>query len=201
MSYTALVVDGQGVRLLDLHVDRLAAGGVDRAWIRSSLAGLLPGAWTVRVVDGELECRPREGPGYLDDALPFRTHVSPYLDHVGRFPKPAPPNRYSPLRERGVVTLLTSADGAEVFEASVAMVLAWDGSSLVLPPEDRPRVDSTMERAIACSLPFVRRPIQLDAGWSLLAGNATSGVVGVGRPLIECVPERIVQALRDVHRS
>jgi len=199
MTYTALLRDDDGVRLLEHHVRRLAADGFDPDELREALNALPTGAWTVRVVDGRLDATPREGPGLLADALPSRVVASPFLERTGRFPKPAPPNPYVPLRERGVVTLLCDASLDEVFETSVAMVLAFDGASLVLPPDDRPRVDSTMERAIEAALPFVRRPIRLDAGWSLLAGNATTGVVRVGRPLAESVPAELARALRAVH--
>lgn len=173
MIWTAVKVVTSGVVLFEEHLRRLSpAGPAVFDQFRAFARDASPGAWILRVVGDELEAE--SFTSSMRDAAPVRTCVSPFADRTGAFPKPARPSAYHSLRQPGVVTLLTSTDGEELFETCTASLVSWDGSRLILVPDDRPRVDATSERFLARTFDVVRRPIRAD-GQPLLAVNAVKG--------------------------
>jgi len=90
-------------------------------------------------------------------------------------PKPSSPSPYDAVREEGVATLLTSPDGAEIYEACSTAVLGWDGGRIVCVPAGRPRVWSTAEHAVREHLAVVEAPILTASAAPLLLVNAVKG--------------------------
>lgn len=174
MIWTALRVTSSGVVLFDEHLRRLApAGDAFLRAFRDFAASADPGSWIVRA-DGDSLSRERFTSALKDNA-PTQTLVSPYADLVGAFPKRARPSRYHDLRVPGVVTLLSSSDGTELYESCVASLVGWDGQKLILVPESRPRTDSTSERFLEQHFDCVRLPFRADDRQPLLVVNAVKG--------------------------
>lgn len=179
VPYTTLLVDDSGVRWAEQHERRFVPGGpVAVAAFRAFAADVAPGVYAVRWEPGGLvvETRPASR---LRDGIPVRYLSSPFASVRGRFPKPPPP-AYREVRMPGVVTLLTDPTGREIYEACVATVIAWNGRNWVVPPADRPRVDSVAEAVLRDALPVVEAPIPVGSDWPLALINA---VVGVCFPL------------------
>lgn len=176
MRYTTLLVTDAGVVLFQRHLARLAPEGdaVTAAFRRFALTAA-PGAYALRAEAGRLDFQPRPG-SRLQGGMPTRVRVSPVAHLRGLFPKPPSPCVYDAVRETGTATLLTTADGAELLEACVAAVVGWDGHRLVLPPLDRPRVDSVSEQAVRAGLPFVEAPLLADSSLAVALVNAVKGV-------------------------
>lgn len=174
MIWTALRVVPAGVVFFDDHLRRLGpAGPAVAERFRAFARDASPGAFVLRAVGDDLEVE--SFTSSMRDDAPVRTCVSPFADRTGAFPKPARPSPYHSLRVPGTVTLLTSADGRELFETCTAALLGWDGARLVLVPRDRPRVDATSERFLARAFDCVRRPISSDGDEPLVAINAVKG--------------------------
>ena len=200
MRYTTLRVSDAGVVLFDLHVERLAPEGPAGLAAFARFAGeATPGVYAVALTGGELRVERRAG-SQLVEGMPARLAVSPFAALRGAFPKPGPPCAYDRVRLPGVATLLTSADGEEIYEGCVAAVLGWDGARFVGVPQDRPRVDSTAEAAVRGALPFVRAPLRAEAREPLILINAVTGpcAVRTGRPP---VPAEAVRSLAQVMES
>jgi hypothetical protein len=188
MRYTTLRVATAGVVLYDFHVERLAPEGpAGLAAFARFAREATPGIYGVAVVDGELRVERLTG-SRLVAGMPVRQRVSPFAALRGAFPKPGPPNAYDTVRLAGVATLLTSSDGAEIYESCVAAVLGWDGTRFVCVPEDRPRVASLSEAAVRAVLPCVRAPLRTDDRLPLILLNAVAGpcAVDTGRPPVPC---------------
>jgi hypothetical protein len=197
LRYTTLRVTVAGVVLHDFHVERLAPEGpAGLAAFARFARDATPGAYGVVVAGDELRAERRAGSS-LVEGMPVRFAVSPFTERRGAFPKPAPPSAYDDVRCPGIATLLTSADGNEIYESCVAAVLGWDGTRFVCVPEDRPRVASVAEAAVRAMLPFVRAPLRTDDRLPLILLNAVAGpcVVGTGRPP---VPADAVMLLTQV---
>jgi hypothetical protein len=198
LRFTSLRVTAEHqVLLFDGHVRRL--GEDARAALRAFEAAAEPGAYRATWDGTQLLTTPRP-PSRLVDGIPTRFAVSPFADQRGRFPKPAPPSRYDGVRLPGVATLLTDGSGDELFEGCVASLVAWDGVTLVLPPEDAPAVASVAEAALAARLPHRRARLLVSAGWPLLLINAVAGTCAPsveGRaPFPEAVRARVDALLR-----
>jgi hypothetical protein len=184
LRYTTLRVTEAGVVLHDFHVERLAPeGAAGLAAFARFARNARPGIYGVTVAGEELRAEPRAGSN-LVEGMPVRLVVSPFAARRGAFPKPGPPSPYDGVRGPGVATLLTSADGSEIYESCVAAVLGWDGTHFVGVPEDRPRVASVAEAAVRATLPFVRSPLRTDDCLPLVLLNAVAGpcTVSTGRP-------------------
>jgi hypothetical protein len=184
LRYTTLRVTGAGVVLHDFHVKRLAPEGpAGLAAFACFAREATPGVYGVAVAGGELRAEGRTGSS-LAEGMPVRLVVSPFAAQRGAFPKPGPPSAYDGVRLPGLATLLTSADGGEIYESCVAAVLGWDGARFVGVPEDRPRVASVTEAAVLAMLPFVRSPLYTDDRLPLVLLNAVAGpcTVDTGRP-------------------
>jgi hypothetical protein len=184
VRYTTLRIVPEGVVLLAEHRRRLApegAAGV-RAFDRF-LATAAPGVWSVRLDGAALTATARAG-SRLFDGVPLRRRPSPFARAEtaapgagGPFPKPAPPCPYDAVRADGVLTLLSDADGSELWEACVAALVGWSESDggLVLPPKGRPRVASVAEAALARALPVRHAPLRWADDLPLAAVNAVAG--------------------------
>jgi hypothetical protein len=173
MSYTVLRVTEAGVVLFDAHRRRL--GAACEAAFDAFAAAAEPGIYGLRGVDGRLEVTRRER-SRLYDGIPVRFLPSPIADRTGPQVKTPSPSPWDAVRQDGVATLLTSPDGAEIYESCAAGVLAWDGTTLVAPPLETPRIASVTEAFLLARHPHRRAPIRRDAGWALVLINAVAGV-------------------------
>ena len=173
MSYTTLRVSRSGVVLFAAHAERLGPALLPA--FESFAASATEGVYSLRAQGYQLlvEQRPESR---LRDGVALRTAVSPVLARGGPFPKPASPSEYDAVRAPGTVTLLTDAAGEELYECDLASVMAWDGSTLILVPEDRPRVLSVAELFVARTFAHRRAPIRVDGTWGLLLINAVAAV-------------------------
>ncbi len=116
------------------------------------------------------------------------THMTELAPHaLGGFPKTAPPDRYDTVRAPGVATLLSSADGSELFEACSAAVIAWEDGQILCVPRRCPRVDSTSERALREQL-SVREASISSRAHSLLLVNAVKGTCALAAPWSDGFP-------------
>lgn len=183
MPYTVLrVTESRGVPLFEGHVRRL--GEDTRAALRHFAMEAVPGVYRATWGSGKLVTTLRP-PSRLVEGMPTRFVVSPFAGQRGRFAKPAPPTPYDAVRVAGVSSLLTGADGTEMYEACVASLVAWDGAMLVLPPDDVPAVASLAEAEVAERFPHRRARLFVEGAWPLLLINAVAGTCAVsveGRP-------------------
>ncbi len=197
MRYTTLRVTRVGIVLHDFHARRLAPEGPGALTAFARFAReAAPGVYALRVSGAALTAEPRAGSA-LAEGMPVRLAVSPCATGRGPFPKPAPPGPYDAVRQAGVATLLTSADGAEIYESCVAAVLGWDGARFVCVPDGRPRVASVAEAAVRAGLPWVAAPLRVEDAMPLVLLNAVAGpcTVATGRPSL---PAAALDALRQV---
>ena len=194
--YTVLGVTPSGVPLFEKHVRRL--GLSSRPALLRFVGAAAPGVYRVTWTGVELLTEAR-GESRLRDGLPVRFVVSPYAALRGRFAKPAPPNRYEAVRAPGVATLLTSEDGAQLYESCSAALVAWDGAHLVLPTLDAPGVRSLAEEALVDALPHRRAELLVASDWPLLLINAVAGACAIEAPGRGAFPleqrEKIASAL------
>lgn len=193
MSYTALRVTESGVVLFDAHRRRL--GPAYAAAFDAFAAEAAPGIYGLRGTDGRLEATRRER-SRLFEGIPVRFLPSPIAERVGPQVKTPSPSPWDAVRQDGVATLLTSPDGAELYESCTAGVLAWDGGTLVAPPDEAPRIASVTEAFLLGRHAHRRTPIRRDAGWALVLVNAVAGacVPSLDAPPF---PTGVLSALRD----
>jgi hypothetical protein len=183
-TYTVLkLTEASGVPLFEQHVRRLGvdARGALRHFASQGMAGVYRVWWDGR----QLSTLKLDGTA-LREGMPARLAVSPWAGQRGRHPKPSPPSPYDSVRVDGVATLLTNAEGTELYESCRASLLAWDGTSLVVPPEDAPAVASVAEAEVVAKFPHRRAPLLVHSGWPLLQLNAVVGTCAMvveGRPL------------------
>jgi hypothetical protein len=189
MAYTLLRVEPAGAVLLDYHLRRVGPGAARQ--LEAFVAGAASGVWALRASAGGLRAEARPG-SRLVEGMPTRAVPSPALGRGGRFAKPEPDGLYAPVRQAGVATLLTSADGAEILEACSAAVVGWSGG-LVVAPADRPRVWSTAEEAIREHLS--PRAAPLRAAMPLLLVNAVKGTCAVQGSAFPEAARREIEAL------
>lgn len=180
-TYTVLrVADDFTIPLLHRHAERLGDGAF--AALKHFVSFVVdPGIYRVTWDGRQLSTLLRPA-SRLREGMPTRRLVSPMAKQRGRFPKPAPPSAYDAVRLDGVSTLLTNEAGDELYEACSATVAAWDGESVVLPPEDAPAVASLAEAAIAANEPVRRSPIAAAGAWPLLLVNAVVGTCAIDVP-------------------
>jgi len=178
MTYTVLrVAEDFTIPLLHRHAERLGEGSF-AALKRFVSVVVAPGIYRVTWDGGQLSTLLRPA-SRLREGMPTRLTVSPMANLRGRFPKPAPPSPYDAVRLDGVSTLLTNPAGDELFEACSATLVAWNGDSLVLVPDDAPAVASLAEAAIAANEPVRRRPIATAGTWPVLVVNAVVGTCAI----------------------
>lgn len=199
MRYSLVRVTSAGVVLCDYHARRFAPYGEHaRAAFLRFAAAAAPGIWAVSVDEGgALRTEARSRTRLFDD-MPVRWRCSPVLDRTGRFPKPSSPSPYDAVRREGVATLLTSANGREVFEACSAAVLGWDGDRWVCPPADRPRVWSTAEQAVREHMSASEAPLAVVAPLPLLLVNAVKGACTIAAPDRDPLPPRAVAEIEHL---
>lgn len=195
LPYTVLRVVEAGVVLFDFHRARLADGdGLELAF-DAFAARARPGIYVLRGV-GPAEFSVTERPASrLADGQPTRTLVSPIAHLAGPQRKVPSPSPWDAVRQEGVATLLVSAAGDEYLESCVASVLAWDGTRLLAPPDDRPRVASAFERWLVESAGAVRAPLRVDARQPLILANAVAGPCVPAQPVQP--PPALVERLRE----
>ena len=189
-AYTVLrVAEDFSVPLLHRHAARLGDGAF--AALRHFVSLVVdPGVYRV-TWDGRQLSTLRRPASRLREGMPTRRRVSPMANERGRFPKPAPPSAYDAVRLDGVSTLLTSQAGDAFYEACSATLVAWDGTSLVLPPEDVPAVASIAEAAIAANEPVQRRTLATEGSWPLLLVNAVAGTCAIDVPGRHAFPAEV----------
>ncbi len=178
--YTVLrVTKASGVPLFEGHVRRLgeSSRGALRHFASETAAGIYRVTWDGKQLTTLLRPASR-----LVEGMSTRFVVSPFADQRGRFAKPSPPNLYDAVRIDGVSSLLTDRAGEELYEACVASIVAWDGKSLVLPPEEVPAVASLAEAEVAAKLPVRRARLMIAGDWPLLLINAVAGTCQVQVP-------------------
>ncbi|MFT3712514.1 MAG: hypothetical protein QM817_33115 [Archangium sp.] len=176
-TYSVLrVTEASGIPLFEQHVRRLGADS--RGALRHFASQAMPGVYRLWWDGKQFDTLKLEGSA-LKEGLPTRFAVSPFAAQKGRFSKPAPPSGYDSVRIDGVSTLLTDASGTELYESCRASLLAWDGSSLVLPPEDVPAVASVAEAEVLARFPFRRAQLLVKSDWPLLLLNAVIGTCGI----------------------
>lgn len=193
-GYTVLRVTEQfTIPLLQRHAQRL--GGEALGALRHFISFVVaPGVYRVTWDGRQLSTLELPGSRLLE-GMTTRALTSPFASVAGRFPKQGSPSPYDAVRMNGVSTLLTDASGTEVFEACSAAVVAWNGSALVLPPENRPAVASLAEAAIATHEQVVRAPIRLAESWPLLLVNAVTTCVPKGSSFPAMIRERLAALL------
>jgi len=182
--YTLLLTTEEGIVLHDYHRRRLNPDGdaaTDGAIARFAREAR-PGVYAVWAGEGGVLRVEARGGSRLREGMSARLLVSPLAGGGGPVPKPAAPSPFDAVRAEGIATLLTSADGAEIYEACVAAVLGWDGGRLLVVPSDRPRVWSTAEAAVRDHLPVTEAPLAADAALPLLLVNAVAGTCAVDLP-------------------
>lgn len=196
MSYTLLRVVEEGVVLFEEHRRRLAPAGGRIAALFDDFAGTAtPGIYALRAGAGQLAFERREA-SRLFDGMPVRWLVSPFASRRGLFPKLPSPSEYDACRLAGVSTLLTAGDGMEIFEGCAAAVVGWDGAGFIFVPEDRPRVESTAERALRARVAFASAPILCRASLPLALVNAVAGLCLPAIPEREAIPEAACALVR-----
>ncbi len=185
-----------GVVLGSYHRRRLGLelGGEASAKFARLARESAPGVWAVTAQGDRVVAEPR-GDSRLADGMPVRFAISPVSGSTGALPKPEPGGAYEAVREPGVATLLTSADGREILEACVAAVVGWDGKRVVCVPAERPRVWSCAEQAIREHLEYRERPLRADSDEPLLLVNAVKGACEVSAPGRAPFPAKARQSL------
>ena len=203
MHYTLLRVTSAGIVLREYHVRRLELGesaAAAEAFARFA-AEAMPGVWAVWVEGPEGIRVERRAGTRLHDGIAVRIAPSPAADRSGPFPKLSSPSPYDEVRVDGVATLLTSPDGAEIYEACSAAVLGWDGERVVCVPGDRPRVWSTAEAAVRERLPVTEAPIPVRATMPILLVNAVKGTCGMDAPGRDAFPVDVRSGLDHLFES
>jgi hypothetical protein len=197
VSYSVVRVVDSGVVLFEEHARRMERAGVDAlAAYQRFAAQAKPGVYSLSWGAGRLDVKVRTTVS-LFEGMPARFVVSPVAYSTETLPKAPPPNAYSAVRREGVATLLTSADGTEILESCTAAVFSWDGESILLPPDDRPRLLSTAAAAIEARTSCRRLPLRVDATAPLGLVNAVCGPVApnvAGRDPLPSEARRVVEA-------
>ncbi|HOU53604.1 MAG TPA: hypothetical protein PLQ97_06715 [Myxococcota bacterium] len=198
MRYTTVLVTSRGPFLLEGHRRRIAPEGPEAlAALDAFLRDAAPGVYGVRLEGRCLVAVRREGTA-LRDGIPTRLASSPVAGLSGPLPKPPSPGPYDAVRLPGVVTLLTDPAGTEVWEACRAAVVSWDGRGWVVPPRDRPAVDSVALAALRDLLPLREAPIPVASRDPLVLINAVAGVVVPAVPGRDSLPG---EALREIRAA
>ncbi len=190
-AYTTLRVTEAGVVLCGFHWTRFERAGPLAAEAFARFAhSATPGNYTLRWEGLTLQTD-RFDRSRLEDGMPVRTAPSPLAQGAGLIDKPPPEGVYAAVRSPGMATLLSSPEGAELYEESVSALFGWDGNALISPPKDRPRVLSTSELAVRGGLEVTEAPLRADSNQPLLLVNAVKGTCAPALPGREPFPARI----------
>lgn len=196
MSFTTLRVTSDGVVGYRHHLRRIERAGSHAAEAFARFAREAdPGIYAIIAeVDG-LDLRRRER-SLLRDELPIEYVVSPFAGRVGAHPKLGQGSPYDALRRSDAAVVLTDAPGEELYESSLSAVVGWDGERFVLPPLDRPRVESVAEAILDESGLAIRRPL-MRVERSIALVNA----VGVWLPRGSSFPRGVAEEVEAMWRS
>jgi hypothetical protein len=199
MSFTTLKVDDNGVLLYVLHEERFRmAGDAAVAAYRQFAAGAASGNYNLYWDNKNLLIKAR-GESRLVDGMPVRYRVSPIANLKNRIDKPAPPSIYSDLVESGLSTMLTSADGNEMFESCSAAVIAWNGKNIIRVPDDRPAVRSTMEGLLKIIPGVIEEPILKDSTYPIALVNALKCVCTLAVEGRDAFPVEQLDKIREFY--
>lgn len=198
-GFTTLRISDRGAVLYTGHRARLGNGATIA--FDAFVADATPGVYALHAMGDSLRITRRRGSS-LVEGIATRLRTSPLASQLKRGPqsKPSSPCVYDELRTDHVATLLVDHTGNEIFESCRSAVIAWDGRSLVLVPDDRPRVASLAEQHIAATFPHRRAPLLSDSRWALLLVNA----VGLFEPAIaqrERFPGKVRAEIADAIES
>jgi hypothetical protein len=202
MGFTTFCLDNAQIALLDWHLDRLDPLLSGRAELEAQLA-----RWCVTAPDGVYSATYARGnmtlsgprQSRLYEGVLVRLCPSPFQAFTGAFAKPS--TGYEQVRATTHVSLLTSADSAEIFEACVAGVLAVNNGKLTMTPTDRPRVASLTERFLNQHFDVVRAPIFTRGTAPLAAFNSAVGIVPLRMVGREAFPQGLADSLQQVFLS
>lgn len=200
MPYTTLRMTEKGIVLFALHARRLESAGPGALLaLRQFAATRRPGTYAVWADDsGTLRVEARSG-SRLHDGMPTRWLPSPMAMSSGVRAKTASPNPYDAVRAPGIATLLTSADGTQIYESCSTSVLGWNGERLVCVPADAPRISSTAEMAVRENMPTHSAPLRVDdMSMPLVLINAVKGVCTIDVPGRPMFPSTVVQQLKEL---
>ncbi|MBN1962328.1 MAG: hypothetical protein JW841_15450 [Deltaproteobacteria bacterium] len=198
MPYTSLRLTERGIVLKDFHMRRLQAAGPNADAALEQLAkDKKPGCYSVWAEDKVWRIEPR-GESRLYDGMPIRYLPSPLLGKVGPCAKTASPNPYDAVRTLGIATLLTSANGEEIFESCSAAVIGWDGNQFICVPENNPHVWSTSEAAIRKYMPFISAPIKISDTFPVILVNAIKGVCTITTTDRQDMPQKVIKQLEEL---
>jgi hypothetical protein len=172
MSFTTLKVTDKGVLLFALHEERFHNAGKEAIMAYHRFAAeAAPGIYNLYWDNKKMHIKTR-GESRLFDGMPVRFIISPLAHTHHRIEKPPSPSIYSGLIEPGIATLLTSAEGKEIYESCSAAVIAWDGKNILKVPRDRPGVKSTMLELLNV-LPHIKeQPILRASDYPIALINA-----------------------------
>jgi hypothetical protein len=170
--YTVLRKTADGVPLRSLHRARFSGADEAARTFDEAVDALPEGLHALCYVENALQVRALAGSRL---ASVERVQFAPTpLPGTGAIAKPAPPCVYDDYRRGPVLTVFFDASMSTLCEADCAAVVGWDGLSLVVPPDETPRVASVAETAILEA--FFRRvrrgPLVRDGAEALAFVNA-----------------------------
>lgn len=199
MSFTTLKINDNGVLLYSLHEERFRKAGNEAVQAyRKFATNAVPGVYNLYWDGKHLLVKTREGSS-LFDGMPVRYRVSPIANMKNRIDKPMPPSIYTGLVELNISTLLTSADGKEIFESCRASVVAWNGKNIIRVPDDRPAVMSTMEQLLSKVTNVMEEPIVADSDYPIALVNAVKCICTVSMEGRNEFPAEQVRRIQEIY--
>ena len=198
MSYTLLRVIEAGVVLFEQHRRRFEQSGARAvSAFESFAAAASPGIYALQWTNDRLAVVMRVR-SRLRDGMPVRFMRTPLGTADLHQRKTPPPHSYDGVRAEGVVSLLTSPDGREVYEACSAAVVSWRDGQFILAPSDRPRVWSTTEAWLGEATSCTEAPILVEDDAPLALINAVAGICLVSVPRRKSMPELPREIIRSL---
>lgn len=198
--YTVLRKTADGVPLRSLHRARFSASPEAERAFEEAVEALPEGLHALQYAENTVQVRTLAGSRLA--AVEHVQFAPTPLPGTGAIAKPAPPCLYDAFRSGPVLTVFVHGAG-ELCEADCAAVVGWDGLSLVVPPDEAPRVASVAETAILEAFyGRVRRGALLRDGAEALAfvnaaGACTLPIAGRA-PFPSALLAEIAEGLRGV---
>ena len=201
MSFTTLRVIDKGVLLYKQHEERFRNDGEQALQAyRKFAASAAPGIYNLWYHNQALIIKKREK-SRLFDNMPVRYCVSPIANLNRRIEKPAMPEVYGSVIKPGVATLLTSADGTEIFESCSAAVITWSGKNIIMAANNKPAVKSTMEELIKGHGYIIYEPILVNSDYPILLLNAIKCTCTVSIPGRYPFPQGQIEKIQHLYFS